>query len=303
MRKWKLVLVMSGLSWLGFGQQEAQITQFVDNMIYYNPAYAGARGAMSATALHRQQWVGIDGAPVTQTFSLHSPLKYESVGLGLSVLNDRIGPLNQTWINADFSYTLRFKKHDGRLSFGVKGGINLINGDLAGLNTINNNDPTFMLNFQNELLPNIGGGVYYQSNKFFIGAGVPRILVNSPAPGELVFDDRRHIYAMIGGYIEVNRMLKIRPSALYKMTTGAPFAVDGNLAFIFYDRFWTGVNYRFEESVGGFFQYQFNDQFKLGYAFDISTGEILRHNFGTHEILMTYDFYFKKKGIISPRYF
>ncbi|MEX1192063.1 MAG: type IX secretion system membrane protein PorP/SprF [Brumimicrobium sp.] len=284
-------------------QQEAQFTQYIDNMLYYNPAYAGSRGAMNINALHRQQWVGIEGAPMTQTLSIHTPLKYESLGLGISVLNDRVGPLNQSWINVDFSYSLRFKNHDGRLAFGLKGGVNLVNGDLSQLYTTDANDPSLMQSYQNKILPNIGAGVYYHSTKWFAGIGVPRIVDNNITAAQISYDDRRHYYAMVGGYFNVNRMLKIRPSLMYKLTTGAPFAIDGNVAFIFYDRFWLGANYRLQESAGGFFQYQLNNQFKLGYAFDISTSSLFRHNFGTHEIMISYDFNFSKEATTTPRYF
>ena len=285
------------------GQQEAQFTQYMDNMVYFNPAYAGSRDALSLSALHRQQWVGIDGAPVTQTFSGHSPLKYESLGLGVSMLNDRVGPLNQTWLNVDFSYTLRFDNHDGRLSFGLKGGLNIVNADFAGLDLNQVNDPSFAQNYQNEILPNLGAGIYYHSDQFFAGAGIPRMINNSPGAGDLIFDDRQHTYLMAGGYFKVNRMLKVRPSMMYKMTSGAPFAMDGTLAFIFYDKFWLGSNYRFNESIGLFAQYQISNQFKAGYAFDITTNSLMRHNMGSHEIIMTYDFIFKNKKITSPRYF
>ena len=275
----------------------------MDNMLYYNPAYAGSRDALSISGLHRQQWAGIEGAPTTQTLSIHSPLKYESVGVGFSMLNDRVGPLNQTWLNVDFSYTLRFANHNGRLSFGAKGGVNLVNADLAGLFTHDLNDPNLQQNYQNEIAPTVGAGIYYHSDQWFAGVGVPRILEQRPAAGDLVFDDRRHYYAMVGGYFNVNRMLKIRPSAMYKMTTGAPFALDGTLALVFYDKFWLGGNYRLLESAGGFAQYQINHQLRIGYAFDIATTSLMRHNFGTHEILVTYDFLYKKKGITTPRYF
>lgn len=303
MKKLITLVIVSILGLSGWAQQEAQITQYMDNMLYYNPAYAGSREALSISGLHRQQWAGISGAPVTQTLSFHSPLKNESLGLGFSLLNDRVGPLNQTWLNVDFSYTIRFKNHNGKLSFGAKGGVNLVNADLAGLFTHDINDPNLQQNYQNEIAPTIGAGIYYHSEQWFAGVGVPRILEQRPAAGDLIFDDRRHYYVMVGGYFNVNRMLKIRPSAMYKMTSGAPFALDGSLAFIFYDKLWLGGNYRLLESAGGFAQYQFSPQLKIGYAFDIATTSLMRHNFGTHEILLTYDFLFNKKSIATPRYF
>lgn len=162
-----LTIVLGAIGTFTYGQQEAQFTQYLDNMLYYNPAYAGSNDHMNVTAIHRQQWVGIDGAPMTQSLSLHTPLKYESLGLGLSVLNDRIGPLNQTWVNLDFSYTLRFKKSRSKLSFGLKGGVNFVNNDLAGLSVLDQGDVGLSTNVS-EILPNLGAGVYYHSDQFFL---------------------------------------------------------------------------------------------------------------------------------------
>lgn len=286
-----------------YGQQEAQYTQYLDNMQYYNPAYAGSRDMMNVTAIHRQQWVGIDGAPMSSTLSLNTPLKYESLGLGIGLLNDRIGPLNQTWVNVDVSYTLRFKRHSGKLAMGLKGGINLVNNSLSSLYAIDDGDYYASQNIVNDILPNLGAGLYYHSDKFFAGLSVPRIVESLSAPTEVHFEDQRHYYATIGGYFTANRMLKVRPSMMLKVTENAPFALDGSLAFIFYDKFWLGGNYRLMESAGAFFQYQFSHNFKVGYAFDISTTSLMRHNFGTHELLISYDFLYKKKSIHTPRYF
>lgn len=284
-------------------QQEAQFTQYIDNMQYYNPAYVGSSDRMNISAFHRQQWVGIEGAPMTQTLNLHTPLKYESLGLGVSVLNDRIGPLNQTWINADIGYTLKFRRHDGKLSFGMKGGINLVNNRLSELYTPDQGDFLLAENVSNQILPNLGAGVYYHSKHWFAGFSVPRIIESQSGAGELSFNDQRHFYGSLGGYFNVNRMLKIRPSTLIKFTQNSPLAVDLSLAFIFYDRLWLGANYRVQDSGGAYFQYQINDQFKLGYGFDIATSSLFRYNFGTHEVILSYSFIKKGKKITSPRYF
>lgn len=286
------------------GQQEAQFTQYNDNMLYYNPAYAGSRGRMNILAIHRQQWVGIKGAPMTQAFALHTPLKYESLGVGLSLLNDKVGPVNQTWINGDVSYSMRFRRNNAKLAFGVTGGLNVMNARLSELSTADANDPLLSQDIQNKLLPNIGAGVFYHSEHWYAGFSIPRIVESKGVPGELSFNDQRHYYFSVGGYFNVNRMLKIRPSVMFKMTDNAPFALDGSLAFIFYDKLWLGANYRLDESAGILVQYQLTPQFKLGYSFDVSTSKLVRYNFGTHEILLSYDLVFgKSKGIITPRYF
>lgn len=291
---------------IAYGQQDAQFTQYLDNMLYYNPAYAGSRDMMNITALHRQQWAGFKGAPMSTTFSLHTPLRYESIGLGFSVLNDRVGPTNSTWINADFSYSLRFKKHKGRLSFGVKGGINLVNGDLSTLIKNDNDDQNLNTHYQNVVQPNIGGGIYYQSDQWFVGVSVPRLVEYRLKAGEFTqgeFISQRHYYFTLGGYIKTGRMLKIRPSTMLKITENAPIALDLSLAFVFYDKFWLGGNYRLMESAGIIAQYQFSNQFKLGYAFEYSTTKLRHYNAGTHELMLSYDLLFKSKSMSSPRYF
>jgi len=299
-------LIFAGIGFTSMAQQEPQFTQYMDNMQYYNPAYVGSREMLNITALHRQQWAGFSGAPMTTTLGFHTPLRYESVGVGLSLMNDKIGPTNATWINADVSYSLRFKKHKGRLSFGLKGGINLLNGDLSSLVKQDASEQALNTRYQNEIQPNIGGGIYYQSTQWFVGLAVPKIIQNIKDANSLTsleYLDQRHYYFTLGGYFNVNRMLKIRPSAMLKVTENAPLAVDGTLAFIIYDKLWLGANYRLEESAGVFVQYQISNQFKIGYAFEMATSKLRAHNAGTHEVVLSYDFLFKGKSLSSPRYF
>jgi type IX secretion system PorP/SprF family membrane protein len=289
-----------------FAQQEAQFTQYMDNMLYYNPAYAGSREMMNISAMHRQQWAGFKGAPISTTFSLHTPLKYENVGIGFSFLNDNLGPTNSTWFNVDASYSLRFRKHSGRLSFGVKAGLNLLNGNLIDLVKEDQTDDMVNVRFKNDLQPNIGAGIYYHSNQWFIGFAIPRIIDNLKKAGDfsqIEYIAQRHYYFTVGGYIKTGRMLKIRPGAMLKMTENAPFALDFTLAFIFYDKFWLGANYRLKESVGIFGQFQISERFKIGYAFELSTEKIRAYNAGTHELMLSYDLLFKSKSLVSPRYF
>lgn len=285
------------------GQQEPQFTQYNDNILYYNPAYAGSRGTFNISGIHRQQWVGIDGAPITQSLFFHSPLRYESVGLGLSLINDKVGPLNSTWVNADFSYSLKFK-NASKLAFGVKAGMNIMNGRFSEINTNEANDPIMSQNFSNKVNPNIGLGIYYHANQWYAGFAVPKIVQpKSNTPNTSTVMEQRHYYFMAGGYFNVNRMIKLRPSTMLKITEQAPLALDVSLACIFYDKIWVGANYRLLESAGAFFQILIDSKFKIGYSFDLSTSKLIRHNYGTHEILLTYDLFFKKDGVVSPRFF
>lgn len=285
-------------------QQEAQFTQYLDNMQYYNPAYVGTHQAMNITLLHRQQWVGFKGAPMSTSFSFNTPLRYYNLGLGFSVLNDHLGPVNKTWIDLDLSYTLHFSKNSGQLTFGLKGGIDLVNSDFDDLYQVNPGDELMKNDYRNTILANIGAGVYYHSDQFFAGFAIPRIGEHLTITDALLqFDDQRHYYLMIGGYFNVNRMLKIRPSLMAKMTMNAPIALDLSLDFILYNRFWIGANYRALESVGIIFQYQINPQFKIGYGFDLSTTRMIKYNYGSHELMLSYDFVFNKKKAATPRYF
>lgn len=309
MKKITLAAIVLGSSIFGLNaQQEPQFTQYMDNLMYYNPAYAGSHDRLSINALHRQQWLGFKGAPMSTTVGLHTPLKYDNIGIGVSFVNDILGPTNNNWINADVSYSLKFKNHKGRLSFGVKGGVNMLNGDLTTLIKQEADDDVLNVRYDNETKFNVGAGIFYHSDQFFVGVAVPRLLEDVKDVGDLtadhdVFSLQRHYYLMIGGYITANRMLKIRPNAMLKMTENAPMAIDAGLAFIFYDKFWLGANYRVTESAGLFVQYQITPQFKAGYAFEYSTTKMGTHSAGTHELMLGFDLVFRNKSLVTPRYF
>lgn len=288
------------------GQQQAQFTQYVDNMVYYNPAYAGSHEGMSISALHRQQWAGFDGAPMSTTFGLHTPL-IKNLGFGVSMLNDKVGPINSTWANVSVSYTVNFENR-GKLAFGINGGFNLLNGNLLNLHQMNAGDQSLNVQYSNDFKPNFGAGVYYHSDKWFAGFAVPHILDNAKDIGDILNEDfmaQRHYYLMFGGYIPANEILKLRPSAMLKITENAPFALDMSLAFILYDKLWLGANYRLIESAGIFAQYQISNQFKIGYAFEYSTTKLRSHNAGTHELMISYDIMLKGQGThgSAPRFF
>lgn len=284
-------------------QQDPHFTQYFDNTLFINSAYAGSKEVLNVTAIHREQWVGFDGRPRSTTFSIHSPLPYESIGVGLTAVNDRIGPMNQTMIYGDVSYTLKFKNHKGRLAFGVKGGINVINARLTELETADPNDAKLMQNVSNKINPNIGFGIYYHTPRFFIGASTPKIIESSYYSVSATNLEERHYYGIIGGIFPISSKWKIRPSAQVKMTEGAPVSVDLSAAFIYNDMVWIGGMYRWDAAAGAFVQVLLTPQFKIGLASDFGVKSIRNYNSGTFEILLSYDFIFKKQGIRSPRYF
>ncbi len=293
-------LSITGLS---FGQQEPHFTQYFDNTLYVNPAYAGSKGIMNASLLHREQWVGFKGRPRSTSFSIQTPLKYESLGLGVTFVNDVIGPLTQTMGYVDLSYSLKFKNNNGKLAFGVKAGANLINIGLTSLQTTDENDPLFLSNVRNRINPNIGVGIYYHFPRFFIGASTPKILERSYDPLDPDHLEQRHFFAITGAVFNMNKLWKLRPTAQFKFTANAPFSLDVSAAAIYNDKFYIGAMYRLEAAAGAFVQYQISPQFKAGFATDFGTQKIRNYNDGTFEVMLSYDFYYKTSGIRSPRYF
>lgn len=284
-------------------QQDPHFTQYFDNMLFVNPAYAGSNGMLNVTGLHREQWVGFEGRPRSTTFSIHSPLTYESLGMGLTAVNDVIGPMNQTMIYGDVSYTLKFKNHRGKLAFGLKGGINVINIGVEGLNTNDPNDPKLLTNIRNNVNPNFGFGIYYHTPSFFFGISSPKIFEQSYDGISETNLERRHYFTTLGGVMTLNDKWKLRPTAMLKITNNAPLSLDLTLAAIHNDVLWLGANYRLMAAFGAFVQIQVSPQFKVGFATDFGTQELRNHNYGSFELMLSYDFVFKKKGIVSPRYF
>lgn len=298
----KRILIISSLfaCTLSHAQQDPQFTQYFDNYLHVNAAYAGSSGMLSATAIHREQWVGFDGAPRSTTFSLHTPLNYRSVGLGLTAVNDMIGPVRQNMVYVDFSYTLKLGK-TARLAMGLKGGVNMLNVATSDFTNVQANDPAF-LNVQNQINPNVGFGVYYHDEHFFLGLSSPRILEKS-STNPNAYLEQRHYFGIIGGVFPVCAKWKLRPSIQVKATAGAPLSTDISLAGIFNDKLWIGAMNRWNAAAGGFLQYQITRQFRLGLASEYGMTAIRNYNNGTFEVLMSYDFNYKKTDVKSPRYF
>lgn len=284
-----------------FAQQEAHFTQFTDNQLTVNPAYAGSNGMLNATALHRQQWVGFAGSPKTSTFSFHSPLSYESVGVGLTMVSDQIGPLNQNMIYGDFSYSLKFS-NQSRLSFGIKAGMNVISLNTSTLITTEQNDQNLMKDVRNQVNPNVGVGVYYRSKNWFFGASSPKLFEQS-YDGTGVNLEKRHFFINTGAVFALNPSTKLRPVLQAKMTNGAPLSLDLSVTGIFQERYFIGALYRLNAATGLFFQYQIAPTIRVGVGTELGLTAMRKYNDGTYEVMLSYDISRKQSGIKSPRYF
>ena len=203
MKKRLFIIAFLLLGVATYSQQDSQFTQYMYNTVNINPAYAGSRGVLSIFGLHRNQWVGLDGAPVTNTFSINTPISNWRIGLGLSVINDRIGPSDENTISVDVSYAVPTSENF-KLAFGVKGTANLLNVDFNKLSQYDPGDALAQQNIDNKFSPNIGAGVYFYSDKTYIGFSVPNFLetehFNKENTIASVASERMH-YHLIGGHV------------------------------------------------------------------------------------------------------
>jgi type IX secretion system PorP/SprF family membrane protein len=284
-----------------FAQQDPHYTQYMYNMNLLNPAYAGSNESLSLGFLGRTQWVGLDGAPKTATLTAHSPIG-KNVGLGLSIMVDEIGPVKETNLYADVSYTLQ-TSDIGKLAFGMKGGLTVQNLGLATLATVAP-DVNFTDNL-NRTYPNIGIGLYYYTDKFYAGASIPNMIESKhfERQGGIISkaSEKMHYFITSGYVLKLSETVKFKPSFLTKIVTGAPASLDLSSNFLFNNKLELGVSYRINDSFSGLVNFAVNNNLRIGYAYDYTTSNLGDYNSGTHEVVLLYDFkLFKYK---SPRFF
>jgi type IX secretion system PorP/SprF family membrane protein len=301
MRTKILIFALMLTCYTGFAQQDAQYTQYMYNTININPAYAGSRGVMSIFGLHRTQWVGLDGAPTTNAFSINTPINNSNLGVGLSVVSDKIGPTKDNTISADLSYTIPMSD-DYKLSFGIKASGNLFNLDVNQLNPADASDPNLQ-NFNNEFSPNFGAGLYLHSDKLYFGLSVPNFLQDSKYNDNevAVFQERMNFYA-IGGYVfDISPSVKFKPAFLTKLVTGSPLQVDASANFLFFDKLMLGGAYRWDAAVSALAGFQVTDGLFIGYSME--TTELRNYNSGSHEVFIRFELFNKVSKMVSPRFF
>ena len=298
-----VLLCLSGT--LLSAQQDAQYTQYMYNTVSVNPGYAGSRGHLTIGALHRSQWVGLDGAPTTQTFNIHSPIGYRGVGLGLSVVNDKIGPTSETNFDIDFSYTI-YTSDEGRLSFGLKAGANLLDVKFSELNQFTT-DPNLAANIDNRFSPNFGAGVYYHNRKFYAGLSVPRFLETAHFDETSLSEAKEQMnFYFITGYVwDINTNLKFKPTILTKVAQGAPLQVDLSANFMLNDKFIVGAAYRWDAALSGKLGFNISEGFLIGLGYDREITELgsAAFNDGSFEVILRYDFISSEGNLKSPRFF
>lgn len=288
---------------LSYAQQDAQFTQYMYNTVNVNPAYAGSRGALSIFGLHRTQWVGVDGAPTTNAVSMNTPINDSNLGIGASFVSDKIGPTKENAISVDVSYTVQTSE-TFKLSFGVKGTGNFFNLDATKLTFAE--QETVEAQKLNKFTPNVGAGVYFHSDKMYVGLSVPNFITNKQK-----FDDTNKVayqekmsYYLIAGYVfDLSPNTKFKPALMTKAVSGAPLQADISGNFMFFDKLVLGAAYRWDAAVSGMAGFQITDGLFIGYAYDYDTTDLNNYSKGSHEVFLRYELFSNFNKIISPRFF
>ena len=295
------IIVLLGFQ-IAHAQQDPQFTQYTLNPLSVNSAYAGSRGHVSIIGLHRSQWVGLDGAPRTTTISIDAPLK-NRVGVGLSIVQDELGPSEETYTDANFSYTIPVSKNY-KLAFGLKAGFRLLSLDFNKGTRVNSDDIAFQQGLNNEFFPTFGAGLFLHSKTKYFGISVPNVLNDkqfSDLSG-LDAEERFHLFFIGGWVINAAENLKFKPAFLVKHVQGTPLSVDVSANFLIQERFSLGLSYRWDDSVSGLAGFQISPNLLIAYAYDFTTTDLEIANSGTHEISLRFDI-FKDRILKSPRFF
>jgi type IX secretion system PorP/SprF family membrane protein len=301
--KTRYIFILGALLMLSFqetkAQQDPQYTQYMYNMNVINPAYAGSKEGLSAGALYRNQWSGIEGAPQTFTFNAHSPVG-NGFGLGLSGINDQIGSVDQTSVFADISYTLDLGK-SSKLAFGLKAGAAFHSIGFTNMFFQDDMDPAFQEDISNTY-PSVGAGVLFYTDRFYVGLSMPNVLRSTHLSlDNAEFGSQERHYFVTAGYVfDVNDFIKFKPSTFVKTELNSALSFDVNANFMFFDRFEVGASYRYEDAISGLASVRATDWMQIGVAYD-ATQSSLREP--SYEAFVIFDIFFKKKTYVSPRYF
>lgn len=311
MKKSILIIIVTLISTISAkAQYDAMFTQYMFNEMYINPGYTGSKEAMAVNLAHRQQWVNFPGRPITTSFTLHGPLANNKMGLGISVLNERIGKLNRNILYLNYAYRIKTGEK-GHLSFGLMGGIHNQVNKLSELKATETGDIQVSNNTPSLMSPNFGTGIYYYTNKFYAGISIPRMIDDSymfDQKGEIIASNsfkvsKFHYYLTVGNVFEINDDLKIKPQAMVKMVQNSPLQYDINVNFLIKNKIWAGIAYRSSSDISALIGLQVNPQLLINYSYDYALTAIQKYSQGSHEITIGYLFSYKQQKVVTPRYF
>ena len=308
MKKQLLIFLVMLMTTSLFAQQDALFSQYMFNKLAINPGYAGSRELLSADMIIRQQWVNIEGAPKTVSFSLHSPLNNPHLAVGFNLSNDKIGPLSNTSAMGTFAYRIIFPK--SKLSFGIQAGIKSSTIEWSKFKAVDQDEPflTMQDDITKKIVPDANFGIYYYSDKFYAGISSRQLLQNQSllvkdSTGNTQFSKlATHFYGMTGAAFPLGDNVIFRPSLLAKFVKNAPPQLDLNASFLLVNTLWLGVSYRTEKAISLITEVNIAQNLRIGYSYDIWINELQSYNKGSHEIRVSFDFNVGKR-ILSPRYF
>jgi len=288
-------------------QFDPMFTQYMNNEMFINPAYTGTRKALAINMLYRNQWVGIDGAPKTQTFSAHAPLDIHN-GVGVAIMNESIGITHQMRVMGNYSYRIKTGNFT-KLSFGLQGGLVNLRERYEDLTLISQTDNVFTPNMPSVFAPNVGFGMFFYSKEYYIGLSIPRMIKNkvqdngssyvknSASPSDW------HYFLTSAYVFDASEDIKVKPSIMIKYVSGAPVQAEFNMQALFAKVWWIGAGFRSGDALSAMTGFNISNQFKVLYSYDYSITPLRGYNAGTHEITLGYDFAFKRQRISSPRLF
>lgn len=291
------------VSLLSFSQQLPQYTQYMYNTISINPGYTGTNGRLEGILLHRSQWVGLDGAPTTQALGVHGKIG-DHTGLGLSVINDKIGPQSQQYLNASFAYRVNLNDKT-ILSLGLNAGASLLNIDWSEGLYQSQTDNAFNSNINDKTRLIIGSGGFLYGDNWYIGLSVPNFFITESYDDieESVIRRKTHYYLQ-GGYIwDLTSSIKFKPAFLAKVVEGSPVTYDASANFMFNEKFVLGAGYRFTDAFSALAGFQISNSIFIGYAYDHSITKLQKYNDGSHEIILKFNLNDVSKFARSPRFF
>jgi type IX secretion system PorP/SprF family membrane protein len=304
--KYTIILIVSlfpGIS--AFSQQEPLYTQYMFNTVSVNPAYTGTTNSLNLVALSRYQWVGLSGAPKTYTVSMHAPVRSKKMGLGMSIVQDEVGPSRNFYLSADYAYRVNLTDKL-TLSLGLKAGIYNYYIGLSKLELVNNGDNTFQQDEQKRLNPNIGTGFYLYTSKWYAGLAAPTLLENALDKTSTtgLANLKRHYYFIAGYILPINTEWSFKPSMVEKVVWGSPISTDLTAQFLYKEKIWMGASYRIGDALAFLVDIRVTNQILLGYSYDITLSKLSGYSAGSHEVLISFDFErFGSHKVKSPRYF
>uniref|UniRef100_UPI00321707CF PorP/SprF family type IX secretion system membrane protein n=1 Tax=uncultured Draconibacterium sp. TaxID=1573823 RepID=UPI00321707CF len=286
-----VLLTFLGATKNASAQQDPMYTQYMDNLLVINPAFAGSREVGNALLIARNQWVAFEGAPATRSFAYNTSVEDKNIGFGVSVMSDKIGPLKQTGVYIDYSYFL-LVSDKFKLGMGLKGGVSFYRAKLTGLETVSP-DPIFDRDIYENFLPNVGVGFFLYSADTYFGLSVPKLIENKitreEVSTEYINRQQMHLYFTGGQRFVLNEDYQLKTSALVKWVKHAPISFDVNAIAGFRERVWVGAMYRFNAAFGIITQFKPSPRMTIGYSYDITISEINGFNNGSHEIMFSYD--------------